>query len=106
MAYGATIGLIALLTIIALVQLIKSRKATKWRYQLTEAAKVPAQIQTHSPESLERPVGTPDVRELNAKDDDERYIKPEEEAKLSKTFDEGGLTNQLAEPLGIQERTD
>jgi hypothetical protein len=105
-AYGATIGLIALLTIIALIQLIKSRKATKWRYQLSEAAIVPAQIQTHFPEDSERFVGTTDVRELNAKDDDERHIKPQEETKPSKSLDEGGLTNQFAETLGVQERTD
>src|SRR5260370_33667333 len=66
--FGAIIGAIAFLTIIGLVQLIRSRKPTKGEYQLS-AAIVP------------------------------------EQAKPSKSFDEGDLITHLAETLGVQEPT-
>jgi hypothetical protein len=109
LAYGAIIGFIALLTILASVQLTKWRKATKARHEPSKAATGPLLIETHSPEGSGRSVRTSGARELDAKDGDGRDMEPGEgdmepgeEVKPSKSVDRDGLVKQLAETLGVQ----
>jgi hypothetical protein len=128
--FGAIIGAIAFLTIIGLVQLIRSRKATKGEHQLS-AAIVPEQAKpsksfdegdliTHLAETLgvqEPTVSLSDLAptlsesvvpeghesampENPAKSDGKHGIEPGDEAKPSKSFDQGDL---FAETLGVQE---
>jgi hypothetical protein len=128
--FGAIIGAIVFLAIIGLVQLIRSRKATKGEYQLS-AAIVPERAKpsksfdegdliTHLAETLgvqEPTVSLSDLAptlsesvvpashesampENPAKSDGKHGIEPGEEAEQSKSFDQGDL---FAEMLGVQE---
>jgi len=102
LAYGAIIGFIALLTILASVQLTKWRKATKARHEPSKAATGPLLIETHSFEGSGLSVRTSGTRELDAKDGDGRDMERGEAVKPSKSVDRDGLVKQLAETLGVQ----
>jgi hypothetical protein len=85
LAYGAIIGGLVCLTLVA--QLRWLRRRAKGLNQLSEAAILPVQIQTRSPESSERSVSEYCAPQLTKNDCEECDIAPEQEPNGAEKLD-------------------
>jgi hypothetical protein len=85
LAYGTIFGGLVCVTLV--VQLRSLRRRAKGLHQLSEAAILPVQIQTHAPESSERSVSEYSAPQLTKQDYDERDIAPEQEPNVAEKLD-------------------